>query len=300
MCFWLGQVSFLLSRLLVTITQQILATGVVRSDDTPVCVLDRNAPNGSRKGYIWPYLSHDGQIVFDFTDSHSGKHPRAFLGDYHGYFQADAANLYDALFKSGEVIEVGCWGHARRPYFKAKDTDPALAAEALAMIRALYAIEADAKARHLGHDEIRALRQEKALPILVDEIKPWVEKNLPKVLPASPIGKALAYTDNHWDALVRYTEDGRLSIDNNDVEREIRQVAIGRRNWLFFAGPEGSRNAMVLYTLVANCRLEGIDPFEYFKDVLTRLPRLSAAELSTLTPRNWKQLRDTNALPRGP
>ena len=232
-----------------------------------------------------------GKVVFDFTDSHSGKHPRAFLGDYCGYFQADAANLYDSLFTAGNILEVGCWAHARRPYFKAKDTDPAQAVEALAMIRVLYAIEAEARALNLGHDDIRALRQDKALPILNDEIKPWVDENIPKVLPASQLGKALAYTSNHWDALVRYTEDGRLSIDNNDVEREIRQLAIGRRNWLFFAGPEGPRTAMVLYTLVANCRLEGVDPFTYFNDILTRLPRLTGAELATLTPRRWKRLR---------
>lgn len=136
----------------------------------------------------------------------------------------------------------------------------------------------------------------KSVPILGD-LRAWAEKQKETVLPSSAIGEAIDYLLNHFVALSRYVEDGRLQIDNNDVEREVRPLTLGRKNYLFFGGERGGQFAATFYTLIANCRVEKIDAFEYLRDVLSRVPTSSAAAIAALTPQRWKDERDAARAP---
>lgn len=151
--------------------------------------------------------------------------------------QADAYSGYDALFRKLNVTEVGCWAHARRRFFKAKDTEPEPAGYAMAAIRMLYDIEKQATDAGFDAEARRQLRQQESKPLL-DKLGPWLRAMKRIALPKSPIGKAINYAVNQWQALTRFVEDGRLALDNNRTERAIRQVAIGRKNWMFAGSGE--------------------------------------------------------------
>jgi hypothetical protein len=177
------------------------------------------------------YIDTKNNVVFDYTPNRCREGPVEFLGNYSGYLQADAYAGYDAVFAKGFATEVGCWAHARRKFYDAKDTDPARSHEILAWIGELYKIERQAKEEKRNPAEIQALRQECSKPIL-GEIQQRLETFSVEVLPKSPMGQAIGYARGQWQALNRYLEDGILSIDNNLAEQMLRMVVIGRKNWL--------------------------------------------------------------------
>lgn len=287
---WITEVATLCKPVVAAMKASILQSKVIHADDTGILVQDRAHPSGSRKSYLWAYVGDRGDVVFDFTMGRSRDGPVQFLGDYAGYLQADAYSGFDAVYSKGTVVEVGCWAHARRGFFEALETDKAHASDAMAAIQVLYKIEADARAKQLDAEATRQLRQEHCRPVL-DQMRPWLQAIKKQVLPKSPLGKAVGYVLNQWDALNRYLEDGRLAIDNNLVERQIRGVALGRKNWLFAGSDAGARRAAALYSLIATCALQDVEPWAYLTDVLTRLAR--GEQPADLTPRAWKaqQLR---------
>jgi hypothetical protein len=286
LCDWVGECATLLEPLVREMHRQILLSEKIHTDDTPVTARHGSGP-GVHKGYLWTYIDAARNVVFDYTPGHSREGPLRFLGDYGGYVQADAYNGYDALFAKGRATEVGCWAHGRRKFFDSRESDPARAVEMLALIGDLYQIEAQAKEEHLDRDQIKTRRQAKSKPILA-VIGQRLEQWSPQVLPKSPLGQAIGYARGQWQALNRYTEDGLLSIDNNLSERVLRMVAVGRKNWLFVGHDNGGRRAAILYSLVASCKLCGIDPFAYLRDVLERINTHPASRIAELIPRNWQ------------
>jgi hypothetical protein len=224
-------------------------------------------------------------VVFEATATHERAGPEAFLSAFRGYLQADAYKGYDALYSSGRIVEVACWAHGRRRFKEALDTEPQ-AAEVLLLVQQLYAVEDEAK--DLPPAARQRLRQERSVPVLakIDEVRRRLQAD---VLPKSPLGDALRYLDNQWAPLQRFVEDGRLAIDNNRAENQLRIVAVGRKNWLFAGSLEGARWAAILYSLVQGCRLVGADPFLYFRDVLRRLPTHPQRLIGQLTPRGWAE-----------
>jgi hypothetical protein len=184
------------------------------------------------------------------------------------------------------VIEVGCWAHARRRFLDALASDTARASAILALVQMLYRVEADARDTGLDPPGIRALRQERSKPIL-DRIREEVELAGRTVLPKSALGDALGYVRNQWRALTRFVEDGSLAIDNNAAERALRAVAVGRKNWLFTGSEDGGKRAAVIYSLIGSCKLAGIEPFAYLRDVLERLQSHPTSGVAELTPRGW-------------
>jgi hypothetical protein len=211
--------------------------------------------------------------------------PEKFLSGLKGHLQADAYSGYDELYRSGEVIEVACWTHARRRFREALETDPR-AALMVALIQELYRVERECQ--ELSAEERRAQRQERSLPLLarIAELRLKLEA---EVLPKSPLGEALRYLGNQWKALQRYLDDGRLIIDNNGAENQLRIAAVGRKNWLFAGSLAGASWAAILFSLVQSCRLAGVDPFLYFRDVLMRLPTHPQRLIGQLTPRRWPE-----------
>jgi len=229
------------------------------TDDTHVTVL--GGREGSFKGYFWTYIG-DRQhpySVYDFTNSRCRAGPASFLENYSGFLHADAYTGYDAMFVDvgPGVIEVACWAHARRKFFDAVKSSPREAHQMLEWIRQLYDLED--RAHEWSVDARRELRAYESNPVL-DRIEAYSAELAPSVLPKSSLAKAVTYARNQWQALRRYTEDGRLTIDNNVSERTLRHQAIGRKNWLFLGSEAAGPRAAVLCTILAGAKRHRIEP----------------------------------------
>jgi hypothetical protein len=252
-----------------------------------VKVLDVKLPF-ARTGRIWPYCGDPQHpvILYDYTATRERAGPEAFLKGYRGYLQADAYGGYDAFFKDPArgLIEVGCWAYARRYFHKALESDQARMGPALLLIAQLYRVED--RARPLAPEDRLGLRQLQSRRI-VDKLSNYLSDIQAEILPKSPEGRAVRYTLKNWTALTRYCEDGDLVIDNNATERAIRGVAVGRNNWVFFGSDQGGKTAAVLRSFVASCQRAGVDPFIWFKDVLSRIAAHPITRLAELLPHNW-------------
>lgn len=280
LCGWPAEAADALAPLWQGLKARVLSAEVVHTDDTPVPVQD---PDHCRTGRIWAYVSGRG-TVYDATGTRSRDGPLKFLAGFHGYLQCDAYAGYDELFRLGRgaVTEVGCRAHARRRFVEAEKTSPPEAHEAVARIRQRYAVEHEAK----GFDAPAraALRRERAVPLLIG-LKDWLDRTAVAALPKSPLGEAVAYARNQWDALTGYATDGGPAIDNNIAERAVKPFAIGRKNWMFLGSDDGGRRLAVLASFTATCRQFGLDPWAWVRDTLTRPPVTPADRLSTLLPR---------------
>jgi transposase len=273
--------------------EQVLSSKAVQTDDTPVPVLDPELPH-TRTGRIWTYVGDPEHpyTVYDYTPNRSRAGPDAFLKGFRGYLQADAYSGYDEIYKEAGrgVTAVACWAHARRKFFEAQSSDLMRSTVVLAYVHLLYEVEHDARDQSLKADERRARRQTKSKPILAD-IKAYLERERPKVLPKSPEGQAISYTLSNWAALERYSEDGDLEIDNNRAERSLRGVAVGRKNWMFFGSDNGGRTAALLTSLVATCKRHHMDPFAYLREVFERINAHPKNRLEELLPDQWLAAR---------
>jgi transposase len=286
MCDWVAKSSELLEPLVKRMHQKILHSPKINTDDTKIPVKNSNRRGSTYNGYLWTYIDDKFNVVFDFTPNRSRNGPIEFLGDYDGFVQADAYSGYDEFFRKGKATEVGCNSHARRKFEHALDSDPVRAARMMVLWGRLYAIEKRAKEDNYSDEKLLATRQTEALPIF-DEIMSAINEYKDQVLPKSPMGKAITYTFNQWDALVRYTSDPILSIDNNLSERTLRMVVLGRKNYLFAGSEAGAERAAIIYSLVASCKLNDHDPFAYFNDVLRRVSTHPAGRIDELLPCNW-------------
>lgn len=290
LCDWVGKTAPMLAPLRELQRKELISSNKIHTDDTVVPVLERDRKN-TKQGRLWVY-GNDTHIVYDYTPNRSREGPKAFLKGYRGYLQADAYAGYNELVGEGKATLVGCWAHARRRFVEAKDSDPLRSHTALVYIGDLYRIEREWRA---VDPEMRATaRQSVALPIL-EKFKAWLEVEAGKVLPKCPMGEAIRYALNQWESLVAYIRDGNLDPDNNFAEREMRRVVLGRKNYLFVGSDNGGKSAATIYSLVATCKLHGIDPFAYFRDVLERLPSHPITQLQDFLPHNWKLAQATSS-----
>jgi len=282
MCGWVADIATALTPIDDELRRQVTAATYLQTDDTPVTILEPSG--GSRKGRLWTYLDPIGrQVVFDATPTHERDGPAAVLAPFAGDLQADAYTGYDALYATGRMREIGCWAHARRGFVEALTSD-VRAALMIALIQQLY--DGERASAEYSVDARRAVRQAHALPLLA-KIATERDHLTRTVLPKSPLGEALRYLTNQWAALQRFVDDGRLAIDNNRAENQLRVVALGRKNWLFAGSFEGARRAALLYSLVQSCALIDLSPFEYLKDVLLRVATHPQRRVDQLTPRGW-------------
>src|SRR6185312_13224794 len=217
MCDWMAASADLLDPIVRAMLKRVLSSRVVQTDDTPVPVQDHDG-KGIKTGRLWVQIGDADNrfIVYDYTPDHSAAGPQRVFKGFKGYLQADAASVYDTLFADGAIVEVGCWMHARRKFYEARTSDPVRSHLLLAWVVGLYEVEEDAKKARKKHPEWDdaawhayryELRLERSRPIL-DAIGAWLEAEQPRVLPKSPIGEAISYALNHWDALIRPLEAG--------------------------------------------------------------------------------------------
>lgn len=209
-----------------------------------------------------------------------------------GYLVSDAYGGYDELYKTEEIIHAGCWAHVRRYFVKAQETTPKTATEILTLIARLYKIESNVKRDDV--EEKFKMRQKESARVL-SKIEGWLKENLGQHLPQSPMRKAIEYTLGIWEALNVYVSDGRLPIDNNLAENEIRPIALGRKNWLFVGSESGGETAAILMTFCATCRKLKINTWEYLKDVLQRINTHPMSKLDDLLPDRWQHIHSTKA-----
>ena len=300
MCDWMAHVASMLRPVVDLLASLVRASKALHTDATRMPYLDPEVKGKSLSGQMWTYVGDRDHPfdVFAFCPDHSAAGIDAFLGSYRGYLNADAHNIYDHLFKSGLIVELGCWTHARRKFHDARESDPARAHVAMAHIRRLYAIETEAReliaARQLQGVDADAVRFELRQAQSVHELqtlRQWLEVEQPKVLPKSLIGLAIAYTLKNWQALTRYTTDGFLDIDNNIAERALRHIAVGRKNWMFAGSAVGAETAATLFSITSSCHRHSKDVFAYLRDILQRLahdPTPATKQLRDCLPDRWK------------
>jgi transposase len=300
MCDWMAVAAELLEPIVKLMLSRILTSKVVQNDDTTVPVQD-HAGKGIKTGRLWASVGdhYNHYVVYCYSPDHSATWPQEIFQDFQGYLQADACSVYDRLYKSKQIIEVGCMMHARRKFYEARTSDPERSHQALAWVRLLYAIEREAKQREPTDYEAfvalrHKLREERELPIF-EKFHIWLEAELPKVLPKSLIGEAIQYALNHWVALKRPLEAGFLELDNGACERAFKPVALGRKNWLFAGSDKGGQTAAVLMSLCTTCKELEINPEAYLRDVLDRISTHPATRIEELLPDRWKALREASA-----
>ena len=295
MCAWMQAAGELARPLVARMIERILLSRNIHTDDTPVPI-QSPGEGKCRKGRIWAYIGDrdNPYIVYDYTPNRSRAGPADWLRDFKGFLQADAYGGYDGIYHTGHVVEVACWAHARRKFFEAKETDDRRAAEMLAMVRELYAVEDEA--RELDDAARRELRQAKSVPILAS-IKAWLDAEQQIVLPRSAMGQAIQYALNQWDALCVYATEGFLAIDNNAAERAMKRVAIGRKNWLFAGNDRAGETTALLYTLIASAERHGVDPQRYLTSVFAKLPFTPEEELDQFLPDVWKKADAAEVVP---
>jgi transposase len=269
--------------------QAIMEGGVLFTDDTPT-PLQEQGIGKFRKARMWVYVRGAGPplVAYDFSIDRSKRRPLDFLTDYQGYVHADAYSGYDELFRKEGIIEVGCWAHARRKFDEAASSRPKEATDILARIARLYH-EVETPCVEMTPEERCRFRQEHAAPLL-EGIFEKLEELRPKTIPSEPLRRAIDYTLNQKKALCRYLQDGRLRPDNNLAENAMRPVALGRKNWLFVGSERGGRAAALFMGLVLSCKNLGINPWEYFDDMLRRIMSHPVNRLRELLPDQWKPL----------
>jgi transposase len=281
--------------LYAVLREALLKQDAIHADETNIQVLKEPGRKATTKSWLWLYRSREAEphqvVLFEYQQTRAGEHPRRFLDidgplAFKGFLQVDGYGGYNNL--SG-LTRVGCMTHVRRKFAAIVKPLPSQACNtpahhALELIGKLYGIE---RRINGSSDRIRyRVRQQESVPIL-DELKAWLDEMQPKVTPKGELGKAIGYALDQWAAVRRYVDDGRLAIDNNIAEREIKAVVIGRKNWLFADSVDGAHTNAVMYSLVQTAKANGLDPFDYLRYVIETLPKLrTAAEIHVLLPWN--------------
>jgi transposase len=283
---WVGRIGVTLQPLVDRLIWHLLQGNTLHADETPVSQLEPGRGK-TRKAYLWAYRSNDLSdgpriIVFDYQTGRSGEHARHFLGDWKGHLMVDDYSGYKALFSSAGCTELACLAHARRKFFDLHQANQStMAYEALQRISILYAIEAEGK--EMCTADRKQLRQEKSLPQLND-FHAWLLQSRINTANGGASAKAIDYTLKRWPALIRYAETGHLPIDNNSVENCIRPIALGKKNWLFTGSERAGKRAAAIQTLLGTAKLNGLNPAEWLRDTLEKLPTWPNSRIDELLP----------------
>lgn len=280
---WTAKTITLLEILYDELARRVRQSRYLQADETPIQVLDKLKKGKTHRGYYWVY--HDvasGLVTYEYDPSRGQTAPQTFLQDYKGYLQTDGYAVYDAL-PNKEIKLVNCMAHARRYFFDAQDNDKQRAVWMLDKLQELYEIEKIARQQELTHQQRLELRQGKSVPVL-NQIKIWLTENQLQVTPKSPMGKAIGYMQQRWSKLIVFANEGMLEIDNNLVENAIRPVALGRKNYLFAGSHEAARRAGIVYSFIACCKKNNIDPYSWLMETLQKISDTKTSDLYKLLP----------------
>jgi transposase len=300
MAEWMGLAADWLKPIYEHLRTEVLSRGYVQIDETPIRYL---APgNGRTKlGYLWTCSAPRGDVVFHWQVSRAASCLEKIIPvDFRGTIQCDGYEAYDCFAKGrGEkIVLAGCLAHVRRKFFAAKETAPKVAGWFLQHFAHLYQLEAQLRQSRAGPRRRQAERASLSRPVLARLQRALVRlKTVRRYLPQSLMGKAIDHALNQWSALLIFLEDGRLEMDNNQVENAIRPTAVGKKNWLFFGDAAAGERSAILYTIIEACRRRGLDPFTYLRDAFTRLPSMTNWQVQDITPEAWAKHQAHSVLP---
>ncbi len=280
---WFAATCTLLDPLYNKLKQKVLNAKYLQADESPIKVMDKDKIGKTHQGYQWVYHNPlEKLVLFDYRKGRGMHGPKELLADYKGILQCDGYSVYDKLARTSEMTLAGCLAHVRRKYVEAKDSDAILAKYALEIFSQIYTHESIAKST----EDRKAYRQEHILP-LMQNLKDWVEAQSIKVLPKSPIGKAMRYTINQWDKLISIFINGDVELDNNLIENKIRPLALGRKNYLFAGSHKGAQRIAMMYSFFATCKANDVNPYEWLKATLEKIPTCNIQKLEELLPNHF-------------
>jgi transposase len=273
--------------------EELKKGGYIQADETRVAVLQQNGKGRNDTGWFWQYSAPDGLVYFDYQDSRSRAGPKAFLKGYTGTLQSDGYEVYTNLVEEISA-HAGCWAHARRKFDAARKAAPKEvpcrdSQTMLDEIAALYHVEKEARTTALDADGRLSLRQERGIVTRLEAFREKIVSVRSRVLPASQLGKACDYTLGQWDKLMVYARDGRVEIDNNWCENDMRPIALGRKNWMHLGSEESGPKVAAIMTVIASAQRAGANVREYLAWVLPKLndPATTEADLVEMLPARW-------------
>jgi transposase len=282
---WVHATCNLIEPLYDVLKKTVLEQSYIQADETPIAVLDKNKEGSTHQGYNWVYHAPEIKMVlFDYRKGRGRDGPAEILKDFKGHLQTDGYNAYE-IFDNDSITLLHCMAHARRKFEQALDNDKERAQYVLHQIQKLYTLERKAREENYTHPQRYELRQAQSVAVL-QSLHGWFKENIVQVLPKSLIGEAIAYSLSRWEKLSLYTTDGKLEIDNNLVENVIRPVALGRKNYLFAGNHDAAQRSAMLYSFMGTCKLRGVEPLQWLKTTLAKLPDYKANRLSELLPAN--------------
>jgi len=290
MAEWMGLAADWLRPIYEQLRAEVTGNGYVQVDETPIRYLSPG--HGQTKlGYLWTCKAPKGDVFFHWQTSRAATVLEKIIPvNFDGIIQCDGYEAYDSFAKSrGEkVMLAGCLAHVRRKFYDARETAPKVAGWFLKHFQNLYALEDQLRAARAGPKLRQAERASWSRPVLARLHRGLVRlKTQRRYLPQSLMGKAIDYALRQWPSLQLFLEDGRLEIDNNLVENAIRPSALGKKNWLFIGDAEAGERGAILYTIVESCRRRGLNPFDYLREVFTRLPSMTNWQVKNITPEAW-------------
>lgn len=277
--------------------EHILLSKILAMDETPIKA-GKKEKGKLKQGYFWPMYGDADEVCFTFSASRSQQHLWQQLGQFQGTLLSDGYSAYERYAKKHKKVKhAQCWVHTRRYFENALEGDPEACAIALEFIGRLYCIEGNIKAQALSEEQIVAYRQEYAKPI-VDAFFAWVWEQRQRIdlTKSDLLSKALTYAHNREHALRVYLSDGNLQPDTNHIERALRVIPMGRKNWLFAWTEIGAEHIGIIQSLLVTCKLHDVNPYDYLVDVLQRIDRHPASDIESLTPRLWKEKFAANPL----
>jgi transposase len=289
LCDWVSEVAKLLEILYKELEKEVLTSDYLGADETTIKVLDPNVHGKCHQGYLWVYLSYAKNLVlFDYDPSRKKEVVGKKLMTYKGYLQSDGYAGYEQFETHDGITRLGCMAHARRKFDEALKNDEKTSLKAMSMMQRIYRLEHWLRVYQISPLGKQKLRQKIAVPML-NEMFDWMESEIKKHTPKSPIHKALQYAVKRRTELMKYTENGNLHIDNNLVENKIRPTVIGKKNYMFMGSHDSAHRTAMIYSFFLSCKANGINPEKWLQDVLLRINDTKKSELKTLLPNHWLQ-----------
>ena len=280
---WFVAVCTLLHPLYILLIEKIVASGYLQVDESPIKVLDQDKPGSTHQGYQWVYHSPELKLVFFNYRKGRGQHgPKEVLAGYQGVLQTDGWQVYDKFAMVPGITLVGCLAHARRYFHEAIQTNKSKSEEALALIQRIYSAEREGK--QLPKEKHQACREQTIRP-LFEELRQWIDTEMQKAIePKSAFGKALTYIHKQWPKLIRILDHEQVELDNNLIENKIRPLALGRKNYLFAGSHDAAQRIAMMYSFFGSCKANDINPYEWLKSTLEKIPEMKLSELHQLLP----------------
>jgi hypothetical protein len=287
---WVQKTIALLEPIAEAQKKHILQSKVLAMDETPIKA-GRKKKGKMQATWFWPIYGEEDELAFTWSTSRGTRHVRQQLGDFEGTLLTDGYAAYDRYARNKpDITQAQCWAHTRRYFVKAEAIEPEAAARALDLIGQLYRVEARIKEQELAGEGVLEYRQAHSLP-LAEQFFAWCHEQSQRtdLTPGNPLARALTYVRNHQESLKVFLGDPQVPIDTNHLERALRVIPMGRKNWLFCWSEVGAGQVGIIQSLLTTCRLQEVNPYTYLVDVLQRISLHLDHQILDLTPRVWKE-----------